>query len=135
MPLKRLGDGSFLNTDTGELSGYDPAREAAGRRISAQMGHLPEQRRAAQQPIMNKSAANNPAVVVPTASGGEKVIIRPQRDLLAVNPFELGVGALPVMSDGTKRIVATGAIVALALGVVWVNNRFKAKPAAKYQKK
>ena len=129
MVWRKLGDGSVLNTDTGELAGYDPQREAAGRRISAQMGQLPQQRAQAQQrPVMNKAAANNPAVVVPTASGGEKVIIKPQNPLLSVNPYELGFGALPAMSDGTKRIMATGAIVVLALGAVWVGNKMAGKP-------
>ncbi len=139
MPLKRLGDGSFLDTDTGVLSGYDPAREAAGRRITAQMGHLPSQRAQAkqqQQPVMNKSAANNPGVVVQDpATGGVKKIIRPDSSLL-VNPYELGVGAsiIPAMSDTTKRIVLTAGIVAAALGAVWLNNKFKHKPSTKSKK-
>ncbi len=130
MTLKRLGDGSFLDTETGVLSGYDPQREAAGRRITAQLGQLPQQKAQARQPVMNKSAANNPGVVVQDpATGGVKKIIRPDANLLVVSPYEMGMGSMiPAMSETTKKVVLTGAIVCAALGAVWLNNKFKHKP-------
>lgn len=134
MVMKRLGDGSFLNTDTGELSGFDPAREAAGRRISAQMGHLPEQRRAAAMPpkhAIDKGSTQTPGVVVPNPAGGVKKLIRPDASL-AVSPYEMGFGGLPQipqMSETTKKVMLTVGIVAAAFGAAWINNRFKSKPA------
>ncbi len=133
MALRRLGDGSFLNEETGELSGYDPQREAAGRRISAAMGHLPQQRQQAQQvqmPVANKGHAHTTGVVVPNAAGQPTMMIKPAQPLLAVNPYEMGVGSsiIPAMSDTTKRMVLTGAIVVAALGAVWINNKFQSKP-------
>jgi hypothetical protein len=134
MPLRRLGDGSFLNEETGELSGYDPQREAAGMRISAAMGHLPQQRAQAQrppnvqQPVLNKGSQHTPGVDASNAAGTVvKKIIRPD-PMLAVNPRELGMGVIPPMSEGAKRIVLTGAIVVAALGAVWINNKFQGKP-------
>lgn len=132
MPLRRLGDGSFLNEETGELSGYNAAAEAAGRRISAQMGHVQ-----AQKAVLNKGSQHTPGVVASNpADTVTKQIIRPDPRPLAVNPYELGVGSIiPPMSDNVKRIALTGAIVVAALGAVWLNNKFKAKASTKHSRK
>jgi hypothetical protein len=138
MALRKMPDGSMLDTETGVLSNYDPAREAAGRDIAIRSG----QRQAPPQPqqrfhpaptgptsvITHRGSPQTPVVLVPGPNGTQVPMIQPDPKVLALNPFELGLGA---MSDTTKRMLLTGLIVAGAVGAVWLGNKLKKKSAAK----
>lgn len=138
MAVRKMPDGSMLDLDTGVLSGYDVNREMAAREVSARSGAripgAPAGMRTgiAQQPgpgmaNPNRGQQQTPIVMVPGPNGGQVSMIRPDPNLLRVNPFELGVGA---MSDTTKRFVLVGLIVAGAAGAVWLNRKMAAKKAA-----
>lgn len=112
MPWRQLPDGSFFNPDTGALSGVNAQREAAGRLVnrvvnpSRSGGVLPSQ----------------PVAVLPSATGPKAVLV-PARPLLAVDPFELGMGAF---GETTKKVLLTGAIVGAAWAACWITKKRKA---------
>jgi hypothetical protein len=138
MAFRKMPDGSLLDLDTGVLSNYDVSREMAARDVSARSGAripgVPTGMRTgvalAPTPGManpNRQQQQTPIVMVPAPNGGQMPIIRPDPNLLRVNPFELGMG---VMSDTTKKFVLVGLIVAGAAGAVWLNRKMSAKKAA-----
>lgn len=122
--LRKLGDGSILDMDTGTLVSYDVQREAAARRISEQAGHG---RPRPQQPIPNRGQQIQNVTQVVNAQGQSQTMIQPRQMPLAVNPYELGVGALPTMSESSKKILLTGLIVGGAVAAVWLNNKLRSK--------
>jgi hypothetical protein len=117
--LRRLPDGSLLDTDTGTTSFANPSRESMGRSMAIQQGKY--------QPAV-PSKGQQIAKVVEVQQPGQmpKYIQQPVAAPLAMNPYELGLGA---MSDGTKRMMLTGLIVAAAFGAVWLNKKLGSKPA------
>jgi hypothetical protein len=123
MAWRQLPDGSWLNTETGDLNGFNEEREAFGRAMAIKAG-----RRAPglagggfpTPPLPQQKFVALPAV------GGPKAILDPKRNLLAVNPYELGMGSVSEMSDTKKRFLLCGLIVAAAAGYVWLSSR-KAK--------
>ncbi len=131
MGWRRLGDGSFMNTDTGEVRGLDPQREAAARNISEQAGHV---RPRVQPAVPNKGQQITPVVAFVPPRAEAKTIIQPRAQELAVDPYGTGMGILPAMSDNAKRIMLTGLIVAGAFGAVWIGSKMKGKPSAKSKK-
>ena len=128
MALRKLPDGSMLDEETGTLVNYDAQREAAGRRISEQSGHIRPRAGQPQRPIPNRGQQITPVVQVVTPQGNQHMI-QPRRQELTVNPFELGLGAAAPapMSDNAKRLILTGAIVAAAFGAVWLNGKLNKK--------
>jgi hypothetical protein len=135
MAQRKMPDGSLLDTETGVLSNYDVARENSAREIARRSGSLRGQNPAntnqgtlQQAPTMNSPNANRgqqmtPVVMVPGPHGPQP-IIRPSGDVLAVKPFELGMGA---MSDTTKKVLLIGLVVGGAFGAVWLGNKLKGK--------
>lgn len=107
MAWRQLPDGSFFDSNTGDLKGLDGNREAKARAISAQQGNpfppLPQQR----------------MITLPGAIGPQQ-IIAPSGNLLAVNPFELGLGT---MTETTKRVLMVGAFVGIAAVTCWITNK------------
>lgn len=101
MTWRQLPDGSYLNTVTGSLSGFDEKREAAGKMIALRSKIGP-----AAQPLPKQrmSVINGP--------NGPQSVLTPQSKLLAVDPFELGMGALT--SETGKKVALIGGIVAAA---------------------
>jgi hypothetical protein len=139
MPKRQMPDGSLLDTETGVLSNYDVAKENAGREIARRSGSLRGQNPAhtnqgtlQQAPTPNSANPNRgmqmtPVVMVPGPNGPQP-IIRPSGNVLAVKPFELGMGA---MSDTTKRLLAIGLVIGGTFGAVWVMNKFQGKKKPK----
>ncbi len=119
MPWRQLPDGSFLDENTGTLRGLDGKREAAARAVSqrATGKALPPLHQRNPFPPLPQQKM----VVLPGVKGPQQ-IIDPAANLLAVNPFELGLGA---MSETTKRMMMVGAFVAIAFGAVWITNKTK----------
>lgn len=113
MSWRQLPDGSYFNPATGDLQGLDGQREAAGRMTAVRQGRAPKQRLPAP-PLPTQKM-----VVLPGTQGPE-AIIDPKRDVLALNPFELGMGE---MSDTKKRFLLVGGIIALAVGINWFTSR------------
>jgi hypothetical protein len=130
MALRKLGDGSIYDTDTGNLVSYDVQREAAARRISEQSGHIRPRANQPQQPIPNRGQQIQRVQQVVGPQGQAQTMIQPRPQSLAVNPYELGMGAspLPVMSDGAKKVLLTGLIVGGAFAAVWLNGKLNRKP-------
>lgn len=116
MALRTMPDGSTLDTETGTLSGFNPAREAAAKAISNRAGTY-------QPSIPNRGQQIAKVVEVQTPTG-PKVMHQPAAQLLAVSPNS-GMGTL---SDSAKRMLLTGLIVAGAFGAVWLNGKLKSKP-------
>jgi hypothetical protein len=104
MTWRQLPDGSYLDSNTGDLRGFDPAREGAARAISAKAGRPSP--KAPNFPVLPQQKM----VVLPGATG-PSAIIDPKPNL-AVNPYELGMGGL---SETTKRLMLIAGIV----GVAW----------------
>lgn len=125
MALRKLPDGSVLDMETGDLLNYDPAREAAGRRISEAAGQIRPRSNQPTRPIPNRGQQITPVVEFNTIQGKQH-LLQPRKQETALNPFELGLGT---MSDGTKRMLLTGAIVAAAFGAVWLNSKLNKKKA------
>ncbi len=119
MALRKLGDGTVLDTDTGNLYNYDVRKEAAGRKIAEQAGM--------RRPIPNRGQQIQNVSQITQAGKPSQTVIQPHSMPLAVNPFELGVGAMPVMSDTTKRIACVVGIVAVAAGIVYLNKKMDAR--------
>lgn len=118
MPLRQLPDGSWLDTMTGDLRGFDPVREAQGRAIAQRQGRWP---------------AGNPRPPTPTqqmvvlpSTQGPQAIIDPKQNLLSPNPYELGVGADPT-ADPKRRILLAAAVIAGCGAFVWWKNRKKSE--------
>jgi len=108
MAWRQLPDGSYFDPNTGNLSGLDGKREAAARAVSATR----------DRPVTPS--------MVPSHRGPDGMI-EPSRGMLAVNPFELGLGT---MSPMVKRVATTGVIVAVIGGVCWVMAKMN-KPGKK----
>lgn len=133
MPLRKMPDGSLLDTDTGMLSGYDVQKENAGREIARRSGQLRGSNSGPQgtlQPapspnsaLPNRGQQMTPVVVV-QGPNGPQTMIRPSAQPLALNPFELGMGA---MSDTTKKMLGVGLVIGGAFGAVWLMNKLKGK--------
>lgn len=117
MVWRQLPDGSFLNTETGDLRGLDGDREAGARARSAIATGVPVSRRVVN-PI--PPLPSQKLVELPSTAGPE-VIIDPKRDVLALNPFELGLGFMT--SETGKRV----AVVAGILGAAFVACKFAGK--------
>lgn len=134
--LRKLGDGSIMDMDTGSLVSYDVQREAAARRISEQSGHIRPRANQPQRPIPSRGQQITPVVQMTAANGQQQHMIQPRAQVLALNPFELGVGAspLPAMSDGAKKILLTGLIVGGAFAAVWLNSKLNSKTKSKSEK-
>lgn len=136
MSLRKMPDGSLLDTDTGVLSNFDVAKENAAREIARRSGSLRGQNPAntnqgtlqqaptPNSPNPNRGMQMTPVVMVPGPNGPQP-IIRPSSNVLAVKPFELGMGA---MSDTTKKVLLIGLVVGGAFGAVWLNNKLRGKP-------
>lgn len=136
MPHRQMPDGSILDTTTGVLSNYDVAKENAGREIARRSGSLRgqhpnqvpqgtlQQAPTQNSPIPNRGQQMTPVVMVP-GPNGPQAIIRPDPNVLAVNPFELGMGAL---SPATKGMLMVGLLIGGSFGAVWLMNKFKSKP-------
>jgi hypothetical protein len=105
MTWRQLPDGSYLDSNTGDLRGFDPAREGAARALSGQAGRPSP--KAPNFPVLPQQRM----VVLPSARG-PSAIIDPKPNL-ALNPYELGMGA---MSDTTKRML----LIAGLVGVAWM---------------
>jgi hypothetical protein len=120
MAWRQLPDGTFFDPNTGDLRGLDGAKEAAARAQSIRAGHFkPAPRRklpAVNQPSKFPPLPANKFVVLPGIKGPQ-AIIDPKRDVLALNPYELGMGE---MSPTVKRVVVTGGILAVAGAAIWI---------------
>jgi hypothetical protein len=58
---------------------------------------------------------------------GPQAMMDPKRDVLALNPFELGVGeASAGMSDLAKKALVVGGIVGVAWLMTWIGKKKKA---------
>lgn len=118
---RQLPDGSWFNPFTGDLSGLDGAKEQAARSLS--------ERRTGKR-LQGVGGPGYPAPPLPQQQivalpgrFGVQNIVEPQRSLLAVSPFELGLGADQAMSDAKKRTLMMVLILAAAGGYVWWNSR------------
>jgi len=120
MAWRQLPDGSWFDGETGDLRGFDEAREASARAQSIRTGTRGA-RGLAGEGLPTWPMPQQKFIAVP-GNGRSKAILDPQSRLLAVNPYELGLGQEP-MSDTKKRILLIGLIVAAAGGYVWFNNR------------
>jgi hypothetical protein len=108
MVWRQLPDGSFWDTDTGDLRGLDGDREEGARLRSAAATGIPVRRRAVN-PI--PPLPSQKLVELPSTAGPE-VIIDPKRDVLALNPFELGVGMFS--AETGKRVLVVAGILGAA---------------------
>lgn len=132
---RQLPDGSWLNDFTGELKGFDVERESVGRKLAERAGL----RRPQLHPGPHPPTPTQAMVQLPQVSPGQapREIVNPNPNL-ALNPYELGMGdtaAAPApagMSDGTKKILMLGGIIAAAAGAVWLTGKMKkAQPGGK----
>jgi hypothetical protein len=120
MTIRRLPDGSVLNTDTGDLMVMDAEREAAARRISERSGGY-------KAPVRNKGQQ-----VMQVTQVGKQVVLEPVTKLAVSQYSALGEASAPTtaaaapkpaMSDSMKRLMLMGGLVAAAYGVVWVSSK------------
>lgn len=118
MPLRQLPDGSWLDTMTGNLSGFDPEREAQGRAIAQRQGRWPGNPR--------PPTPTQQMVVLPSTQGPQ-AIIDPKQNLLSPNPYELGMGATDPTQDPKKRLLVVAALIAGCGAFVWWKNRKKSE--------
>ena len=125
MAIRKLPDGSMLDTDTGALIGGDPAREAAARRISEATGGYRAPVRNKGQQVMDVNVVDGKHMIAPVNN-------------LAISPYsamgdDVAAAAIPAtvvkppMSDGMKRMLLVGGIVAAAYGITWLNGKMKSK--------
>ena len=115
MAWRQLPDGSFFNPNTGGLKGFNHDRESAGRALS-HLGSVDVSRKAVNPmpPLPSQKFVELPG------TAGPEVIIDPKRDVLALNPFELGVGAV---SDTTKKLLLVGGILGVATVACLISKR------------
>lgn len=122
MAWRQLPDGSWFDPNTGNLSGLNGQREASARALSAKMSKtkLPPLTQRNQFPPLPMQKM----IVLPGIKGPE-AIIDPKRKVLALNPFELGMGMFenPVV----KKIATTAAIAAGVGAVVWFTAKITKK--------
>lgn len=113
MTWRQLPDGSYLDTNSGTLRGFNHERETAGRALS-HLGSVDVSRKSVNPipPLPSQKFVELPG------TAGPEVIIDPKRDVLALNPFELGVGE---MSDTTKKVLLVGGILGVATVVCLMN--------------
>jgi len=106
MGWRQLPDGSFFNPNTGDLKGFNHDRESAGRALS-HLGSVDVSRKAVNPipPLPSQKFVELPG------TAGPEVIIDPKRDVLALNPFELGVGT---MGEIPKKVLLIGGILGVA---------------------
>ncbi len=127
MPLRQLPDGSWLDTMTGSLSGFDPGREAVGRALAIRAGARSGQ----------LAGGGNPTPPLPVQKlvalpgiRGPQAIIDPQQRLLNPNPFELGMGNF-LTPENKGKMMVLGIGLAGCAAFVWWSRRQKAHKAAK----
>lgn len=113
--FRQLPDGTWFNPDTGDLKGLDGRREQAARAISA------AQRLPPANPF--PPLPSQRMVVLPSVKGPMQMIA-PKRDVLAVNPFEMGMGA---MSDTSKRVLLMVGVIGIAAATCWFQRKSKKK--------
>jgi hypothetical protein len=119
--IRRLGDGTFLDTATGMLLGSTPTQTQLNRDTQLRAKGL--------TPIVNRGQHIETVVAVGSPKGIQ-VVLQPRVQALAVDPFGTGMNGLGLfgtMSDMTKRFLAVGLIIAAAGGVVWLNGKMKKK--------
>ncbi len=126
MPLRQLPDGSWLDTMTGSLSGFDAGREANGRMLAERSGA----RRPAQALAGSGGNPKPPTpfqrLVALPGIRGPQAIIEPQQGLLHPRPFELGLG--DAMSPEAKgKLLVVGLLVSGCAAWVWWSKRQAAK--------
>lgn len=139
---RQLPDGSWLNDFTGDLKGFDEARESQGRRMAERAGLRRPQTAGPHPPTPTQRMVQLPQVAPGQAP---REIIDPQVNL-ALNPYELGLGddpaaatpapapVVPGMSDTMKRVLLMVGIVGAAWGAVRLQEKFKAGPKKHHKK-
>jgi len=112
MAWRQLPDGSFFNPETGDLQGISPERESAARAHSRYSSKVVPTKRMNPIPPLPVQEV----VQLPPVNGATSNVIFPDQNLLAVNPFAMGMGALP---DTVKR----AAVVAGILGIAFFSSK------------
>lgn len=115
MALRRLPDGTFWDPATGSVLPANPS--------PAQLRYNQQLREQQARPIPSRGQHIEKVVQVVTDKGNQ-VLLQPRVEALAVDPFGTGMGLFPTLSDTTKKYLLTGAILAAAAGVVWVQSKF-----------
>lgn len=123
---RQLPDGSWFNPFTGDLSGLDSAKERAARVLSERRtGKRPQGVAGLAGPGYPEPPLPQQQIVALPGRHGVQNIVDPKRDLLAVSPFELGLGADPAAAatDAKKRFWMMAGILAAAGAYCWWNSR------------
>ena len=124
---RQLPDGSWLNPFTGDVAGLDGQREAAARAISEKRtGRRIQGVAGLAGPGYPTPPLPQQQIVALPGRHGVSSIVDPKKDLLAVSPFELGLGADAAASNTNGRFMVLVGILAVAAGYVWLQNRKKA---------
>lgn len=122
---RQLPDGSWFNPMSGDLAGLDGQREASARAISERRTGKRVNNGLAGPGYPTPPLPQQQMVALPNRIGVSN-IIEPQRNLLSVSPFELGLGADVAATDTKKRFMILIGVLAIAGGYVWLQSRKKA---------
>lgn len=114
MALRRLPDGTFWDPATGQIIPHVPTQAQINANTISRAKQL--------KPIPSRGQHIETVVQVRTENGNQ-VLLQPRVEALAVDPFGTGMGLFPNMSDTAKKYLLTGAIIAVAAGVVWCQNK------------
>jgi len=114
---RQLPDGSWFNPFTGDLSGVDAQAEANARALSRKLHN-----QGLAGPGYPTPPLPQQTIVALPGRNGVQTIIDPKRNLLAVNPYELGLGADPA-DDAKKRTMMLVLVLVAAGGYCWLQSK------------